>query len=112
MLDHRGAHRGTWHQDTLGHRSITDLEIVSSDLWLGTEVLSWIRWREKMLDRCTQMCSGRANISVHDIFICCNRILREAEDVEWTMRLTSEAAARSCSCNKVQGEGSRLTGLG
>ncbi|KAK3516631.1 hypothetical protein QTP70_022033 [Hemibagrus guttatus] len=32
MFKHKGAHQYTWHQDTLGRRSMIDLVVVSSDL--------------------------------------------------------------------------------
>ncbi len=33
MFKHKDVHRCTWHQDTLGHRSMIDFIVVSSDLW-------------------------------------------------------------------------------
>ncbi|KAK3565811.1 hypothetical protein QTP86_015565 [Hemibagrus guttatus] len=67
MFKHKGAHQYMWYQDTLGRRSMIDLVIVSSDLWLhvldtqvkrGAElstdhhlVVSWIRLRRRMPDR-------------------------------------------------------------
>ena len=63
MFEHRGVHRCTWHQDTLGRRSMIDFVVVSSDLRpcvldtrvkrgaeLSTDhhlVVSWIRWQVK-----------------------------------------------------------------
>ena len=60
MFEHKGVHTCTWHQDTLGRRSMIDLVVVSSDLRprvsdtrvkrgaeLSTDhhlVVSWIRW--------------------------------------------------------------------
>ncbi|KAK3525880.1 hypothetical protein QTP70_010985 [Hemibagrus guttatus] len=67
MFKHKGAHRYTWYQDTLGRRSMIDLVVVSSDLRphvldtrvkrgaeLSTNhhlVVSWIRLQRRMLDR-------------------------------------------------------------
>ncbi|KAI3362559.1 hypothetical protein L3Q82_012265 [Scortum barcoo] len=63
----RGVHQCTWHQDTLGRRSMIDFVVVSSDLRpyvldtrvkrgaeLSTDhhlVVSWIRWQRRKLDR-------------------------------------------------------------
>ncbi|KAI3376614.1 hypothetical protein L3Q82_017048, partial [Scortum barcoo] len=60
MFEHKGVHQCTWHQDTLGRRSMIDFVVVSSDLRpyvldtrvkrgaeLSTDhhlVVSWIRW--------------------------------------------------------------------
>ena len=41
MFKHKGVHQCTWHQDTLGRRSMIDFVVVSSDLRpyvLGTRV--------------------------------------------------------------------------
>ncbi|KAI3357026.1 hypothetical protein L3Q82_003658 [Scortum barcoo] len=67
MFEHKGVHQCTWHQDTLGRRSMIDFVVVSSDLWpyvldtrvkrgaeLSTDhhlVVSWIRWQRRKLDR-------------------------------------------------------------
>uniref|UniRef100_A0A672J0X3 Endonuclease/exonuclease/phosphatase domain-containing protein n=1 Tax=Salarias fasciatus TaxID=181472 RepID=A0A672J0X3_SALFA len=67
MFEHRGVHKCTWHQDTLGRRSMIDFVVVSSDLRprvldtrvkrgaeLSTDhhlVVSWIRWRRRKPDR-------------------------------------------------------------
>ncbi|KAI3353576.1 hypothetical protein L3Q82_020098 [Scortum barcoo] len=67
MFEHKGVHQCTWHQDTLGRRSMIDFVVVSSDLRsyvldtrvkrgaeLSTDhhlVVSWIRWRRRKLDR-------------------------------------------------------------
>uniref|UniRef100_A0A8C6WSG0 Endonuclease/exonuclease/phosphatase domain-containing protein n=2 Tax=Neogobius melanostomus TaxID=47308 RepID=A0A8C6WSG0_9GOBI len=61
MFEHKGVHKCTWHQDTLGRRSMIDFVVVSSDLRprvsdtrvkrgaeLSTDhhlVVSWIRWQ-------------------------------------------------------------------
>ncbi|KAI3366524.1 hypothetical protein L3Q82_000655 [Scortum barcoo] len=60
MFEHKGVHQCTWHQDTLGRRSMIDFVVVSSDLRpyvldtrvkrgaeLSTDhhlVVSWIHW--------------------------------------------------------------------
>ncbi len=67
MFKRKGVHQCTWHQDTLGRRSMIDFVVVSSDLRpyvldtrvkrgaeLSTDhhlVVSWIRWRGRKLDR-------------------------------------------------------------
>merc|ERR1712035_64070 len=67
MFRHKGVHQCTWHQDTLGRRSMIDFVVVSSDLRpyvldtrvkrgaeLSTDhhlVVSWICWRRRKLDR-------------------------------------------------------------
>ncbi|KAI3360389.1 hypothetical protein L3Q82_002300 [Scortum barcoo] len=67
MFKHKGVHQCTWHQDTLGRRSMIDFVVVSSDLRpyvLDTRVkrgaelstdhhllVSWIRWQRRKLDR-------------------------------------------------------------
>ncbi|KAJ0003116.1 hypothetical protein NQD34_018156 [Periophthalmus magnuspinnatus] len=60
MFEHKGVHQCTWHQDTLGQRSMIDFVVMSSDLQsrvldtrvkrgaeLSTDhhlVVSWIHW--------------------------------------------------------------------
>uniref|UniRef100_A0A672ZD16 Reverse transcriptase domain-containing protein n=1 Tax=Sphaeramia orbicularis TaxID=375764 RepID=A0A672ZD16_9TELE len=67
MFEHRDVHKCSWHQDTLGRRSMIDFIVISSDLRprvldtrvkRGTElstdhhlVVSWIRWRGRKPDR-------------------------------------------------------------
>ncbi|XP_054862758.1 golgi transport 1Ba isoform X1 [Amphiprion ocellaris] len=67
MFEHKAAHKCTWYQSTLGLRSMIDFTVVSSDLQpyvldtrvkgraeLSTDhhlVVSWIRWRGRLLDR-------------------------------------------------------------
>ncbi len=67
MFEHKGVHQCTWHQDTLGRRSMIDFVVVSSDLRLyvldprvkrGAElstdhhlVVSWIRCQRRRPDR-------------------------------------------------------------
>ncbi|KAK0135736.1 Craniofacial development protein 2 [Merluccius polli] len=64
MFKHKGVHMCTWHQDTLGRRSMIDFVVVSSDLRphvldtrakrgaeLSTDhhlVVSWLRWWGRM----------------------------------------------------------------
>uniref|UniRef100_A0A8C6KVF0 Endonuclease/exonuclease/phosphatase domain-containing protein n=1 Tax=Nothobranchius furzeri TaxID=105023 RepID=A0A8C6KVF0_NOTFU len=64
MFEHKDAHRYTWYQGSLGHRSMIDFVVVSSDLRpyvldtrvkrgaeLSTDhhlVVSWIRWQGNM----------------------------------------------------------------
>ena len=76
MFKHKGVHLCTWHQDAIGQRSMIDFVVVSSNLWayvldtqvkrvaeLSTDhpqVLSWIRWQGKKLDRpCRPKCIVR-----------------------------------------------------
>ncbi|KAI3371782.1 hypothetical protein L3Q82_024331 [Scortum barcoo] len=77
MFEHKGVHQCTWHQDTLGRRSMIDFVVVSSDLWpyvldtrvkrgaeLSTDhhlVVSWIRWQEEEVGQTwqTQTFRGR-----------------------------------------------------
>ncbi|KAI3373348.1 hypothetical protein L3Q82_006650 [Scortum barcoo] len=77
MFEHKGVHQCTWHQDTLGRRSMIDFVVVSSDLRpyvldtrvkrgaeLSTDhhlVVSWLRWQRRKLDRPgrpKRMCEG------------------------------------------------------
>ncbi|KAJ0055599.1 hypothetical protein NL108_005438 [Boleophthalmus pectinirostris] len=67
MFEHKGVHKCTWHQDTLGRRSMIDFVVVSSDLRpcvldtrvkrgaeLSTDhhlVVSWVRWRRRKPER-------------------------------------------------------------
>ncbi len=67
MFEHKGVHQCTWHQDTLGRRSMIDFVVVSSDLRpyvldtrmrrgaeLSTDhhlVVSWSQWWGRKLDR-------------------------------------------------------------
>uniref|UniRef100_A0AAV2JNG5 Reverse transcriptase domain-containing protein n=1 Tax=Knipowitschia caucasica TaxID=637954 RepID=A0AAV2JNG5_KNICA len=100
MFEHKGVHQCTWHQDTLGRRSMIDFVVVSSDLRprvsdtrvkrgaeLSTDhhlVVSWIRWQ------------GRRPVPAEEGDI----------ESEWTMFSSSiaNAAARSCG-RKVSGAG-------
>ncbi|KAI3364575.1 hypothetical protein L3Q82_011365 [Scortum barcoo] len=115
MFEHKGVHQCTWHQDTLGRRSMIDFVVVSSDLWpyvldtrvkrgaeLSTDhhlVVSWIRWQRRKLDRpgrpkrIVRVCWERlAEPSVREVFNShlrksFSQIPREAGDIEseWTM---------------------------
>ena len=67
MFEHKAVHRCTWHQDSLGRRSMIDFVVVSSDLRpyvldtrvkrgaeLSTDhhlVVSWIRWQGRTARR-------------------------------------------------------------
>uniref|UniRef100_A0A671U0G4 Endonuclease/exonuclease/phosphatase domain-containing protein n=1 Tax=Sparus aurata TaxID=8175 RepID=A0A671U0G4_SPAAU len=119
MFKHKGVNMCTWHQDTLGRRSMIDFVVMSSDLRpyvldtrvkrgaeLSTDhhlVVSRIRWQGRKLDR-----PGRpkhivrvfwerlAEPSVREVFNSHLResfvqIPREAGDIEseWTMFSTS-----------------------
>ncbi|GAA6070471.1 uncharacterized protein LOC115409932, partial [Tachysurus ichikawai] len=114
MFKHKGVHQYTWHQDTLGRRSMIDFVVVSSDLRpyvldtrvkrgaeLSTDhhlVVSWIRWRGRKLDRLgrpkrtVRVCWERlAESPVREIFNSnlrqsFNQIPREVGDIEseWT----------------------------
>ncbi|GAA6083977.1 receptor-type tyrosine-protein phosphatase F-like, partial [Tachysurus ichikawai] len=84
MFKHKGVHQYTWHQDTLGRRSMIDFVVVSSDL------------RQSPVREIF-------NSNLRQSF---NQIPREVGDIEseWTMFSTSivNAAARSCG-DKVSG---------
>uniref|UniRef100_A0A671TUB9 Endonuclease/exonuclease/phosphatase domain-containing protein n=1 Tax=Sparus aurata TaxID=8175 RepID=A0A671TUB9_SPAAU len=100
MFKHKGVHQCTWHQDTLGRRSMIDFVVVSSDLRpyvldtrvkrgaeLSTDhhlVVSWICWQDRKLDRLgrpkhiVRVCWERlAESSVGEVF---NSHLRESFD--------------------------------
>ncbi|KAI3363122.1 hypothetical protein L3Q82_011775 [Scortum barcoo] len=115
MFKHKGVHQCTWHQDTLGRRSMIDFVVVSSDLRpyvldtrvkrgaeLSTDhhlVVSWLRWQRRKLDRpgrpkrIVRVCWERlAEPSVREVFNShlrksFSQIPREAGDIEseWTM---------------------------
>ncbi|KAI3352855.1 hypothetical protein L3Q82_019428 [Scortum barcoo] len=117
MFEHKGVHQCTWHQDTLGRRSMIDFVVVSSDLRpyvldtrvkrgaeLSTDhhlVVSWIRWQRRKLDRpgrpkrIVRVCWERlAEPSVREVFNSplrksFSQIPREAGDIEseWTTLL-------------------------
>ncbi|KAI3365015.1 hypothetical protein L3Q82_000951 [Scortum barcoo] len=111
MFEHKGDHQCTWHQDTLGRRSMIDFVVVSSDLRpyvldtrvkRGAElstcnhhlVVSWIRWQRRKLDRpgrpkrIVRVCWERlAEPSVREVFNShlrksFSQIPREAGDIE------------------------------
>ncbi|KAM9358371.1 uncharacterized protein ABDE67_003862 [Symphorus nematophorus] len=130
MFRHKGVHQCTWHQDTLGRRSMIDFVVVSSDLRpyvlntrvkrgaeLSTDhhlVVSWIRWPGRKLDRLgrpkriVRVCWERlAEAPVREVFNShlresFNQIPREAGDIEseWTMFSTSIVDAAVRSCGR------------
>ena len=130
MFEHKGVHKCTWHQDTLGRRSMIDFIVVSSGLRpcvldtrvkrgaeLSTDhhlVVSWIRWRRRKPDRLgrpkrvVRVCWERlAEPSVSADFNSHLResfaqIPREAGDIEseWTMFSTSIVKAAALSCGR------------
>ncbi|KAI3352718.1 hypothetical protein L3Q82_020174 [Scortum barcoo] len=72
MFEHNGVHQCTWHQDTLGRRSMIDFVVISSDL------------RPYVLDT-RALCQRRSfNSHLRKSF---SQIPREAGDIEseWTM---------------------------
>ncbi|GAA6108396.1 receptor-type tyrosine-protein phosphatase F-like, partial [Tachysurus ichikawai] len=109
MFKHKGVHQYTWHQDTLGWRSMIDFVVVSSDLRpyvldtrvkrgaeLSTDhhlVVRWIRWRG----------GTWTDLADPNSF---NQIPREVGDIEseWTTFSTFivDAATQSCG-RKVAG---------
>uniref|UniRef100_A0A671UIZ1 Endonuclease/exonuclease/phosphatase domain-containing protein n=1 Tax=Sparus aurata TaxID=8175 RepID=A0A671UIZ1_SPAAU len=130
MFKHKGVHMCTWHQDTLGRRSMIDFVVMSSDLRpyvldtrvkrgaeLSTDhhlVVSWIRWRGRKPDRpgrpkrIVRVCWERlAEPSAREIFNShlresFDQIPREAGDIEseWTMFSTSIVDAAVRSCGR------------
>ncbi|KAI3359159.1 hypothetical protein L3Q82_002693 [Scortum barcoo] len=111
MFKHKGVHQCTWHQDTLGRRSMIDFVVVSSDLRpyrlghfrvkrgaeLSTDhhlVVSWLRWQRRKLDRpgrpkrIVRVCwECLAEPSVREVFNShlrksFSQIPREAGDIE------------------------------
>ncbi|KAI3363030.1 hypothetical protein L3Q82_011693 [Scortum barcoo] len=133
MFEHKGVHQCTWHQDTLGRRSMIDFVVVSSDLRpyvldtrvkrgaeLSTDhhlVVSWIRWQRRKLDRpgrpkrIVRVCWERlAEPSVREVFNShlrksFSQIPREAGDIEseWTMFSASIVDASGSSKLWTQG---------
>uniref|UniRef100_A0AAV2JL93 ribonuclease H n=1 Tax=Knipowitschia caucasica TaxID=637954 RepID=A0AAV2JL93_KNICA len=130
MFEHKGVHQCTWHQDTLGRRSMIDFVVVSSDLRprvsdtrvkrgaeLSTDhhlVVSWIRWQGKKPvrpgrpKRIVRVCWERlAEPPVRRTF---NSHLRESfsqvpaeegdMESEWTMFSASIADAAARSCGR------------
>ena len=130
MFEHRGVHKCTWHQDTLGRRSMIDFVVVSSDLRprvsdtrvkrgaeLSTDhhlVVSWIRWqgrrpvRPGRPKRIVRVCWERlAEPSVTEVFNShlresFSQIPREVGDMEseWTMFSSSIVDAAARSCGR------------
>ncbi|CAM4608815.1 unnamed protein product [Leuciscus chuanchicus] len=91
MFKHKGVRQCTWHQDTLGRRSMINFVVVSSNL------------RPYVLD--TQVKRG-AELSTDHNLVSFDRIPREAGDIEseWTMFSTSIVdAATQCCGHKVSG---------
>ncbi|KAI3361902.1 hypothetical protein L3Q82_002221 [Scortum barcoo] len=135
MFEHKGkgVHQCTWHQDTLGRRSMIDFVVVSSDLRpyvldtrvkrgaeLSTDhhlVVSWLRWQRRKLDRpgrpkrIVRVCWERlAEPSVREVFNShlrksFSQIPREAGDIEseWTMFSASIVDAGSSKLLWTQG---------
>ena len=130
MFEHRGVHKCTWHQDTLGRRSMIDFVVVSADLRprvldtrvkrgaeLSTDhhlVVSWMRWRGRKPERLgrpkrvVRVCwEHLAEPSVSAAF---NSHLREnfsqipgeVGDIEseWTMFSASIVEAAARSCGR------------
>ncbi|KAI3375764.1 hypothetical protein L3Q82_003730 [Scortum barcoo] len=127
---YKGVHQCTWHQDTLGRRSMIDFVVVSSDLRpyvldtlvkrgaeLSTDhhlVVSWIRWQRRKLDRpgrpkrIVRVCWERlAEPSVREVFNShlrksFSQIPREAGDIEseWTMFSASIVDVAVRSCGR------------
>ena len=130
MFEHKGVHKCTWHQDTLGRRSMIDFVVVSSDLRprvldtrvkrgaeLSTDhhlVVSWIRWqgrkpvRPGRPKRVVRVCWERlAEPSVRGVF---NSHLRESfsqipgevgdMESEWSMFASSIVSAAARSCGR------------
>uniref|UniRef100_A0A669BVU6 Endonuclease/exonuclease/phosphatase domain-containing protein n=1 Tax=Oreochromis niloticus TaxID=8128 RepID=A0A669BVU6_ORENI len=130
LFEHKSIHKFTWHQDTLGRRSMIEFVIVSPDLrpyvldtWVkrGAElstdhnlVVSWIKWLRRTLDRpgppkrVVRVCWERlAEAPVREIFNAhlrqsFNSIPRETGDIEseWTMFSISIAEAAALSCGR------------
>ncbi len=130
MFEHKGVHKCTWHQDTLGWRSMIDFVVVSSDvrpyvldIWVrrGAElstdhhlVVSWIRWWGRKLDRLgrpkrtVRVCWERlAESPIREIFNShlrrsFDRIPRESGNIEseWIMFSTSIVDAAAWSCGR------------
>ncbi|KAI3374958.1 hypothetical protein L3Q82_021490 [Scortum barcoo] len=99
MFKHKGVHQCTWHQDTLGRRSMIDFVVVSSDL------------RPYRLGHSGSVGNVWPEPSVREVFNShlrksFSQIPREAGDIEseWTMFSASivDAAVRSCG-RKVSG---------
>ncbi|TWW61044.1 hypothetical protein D4764_05G0011340 [Takifugu flavidus] len=130
LFRHKGVHMCNWHQDALGHRSMIDFVVVSSDLWphvldtqvkrgaeLSTDhhlVVSWLRWWGRMPDRpgrlkrVVRVCWERlAESPVRRSF---NSRLRESFDhvpgeagdieSEWTMFRASIVEAADRCCGR------------
>ncbi|KAI3353176.1 hypothetical protein L3Q82_019728, partial [Scortum barcoo] len=106
MFEHKGVHQCTWHQDTLGRRSMIDFVVVSSDL------------RPYVLDtrvkRGAELSTDHHLVVVSWLQLAEEEIPREAGDIEseWTMFSASivDAAVRSCG-RKVSGACRRVVAI-
>ncbi|XDV52206.1 hypothetical protein PO909_020956 [Leuciscus waleckii] len=88
MFKHKGVHQCTWHQDTLGQRSMIDFVVVSSDL------------RSYVLN--TRVKRGAELSTDHHLLQSFDRVPRESGDIEseWTMFSTSIVNAATLSCGR------------
>ncbi|KAL7841968.1 hypothetical protein SRHO_G00236570 [Serrasalmus rhombeus] len=124
IFEHKGVHKCTWYQDTLGHSSLISFIVVSSDLQpcvsdtrvkRGVELstnyhleVSWIRWRVKILDRpgrpkhVVRVCWEQRKIFNSHIRQSFDHIPRVAGDIEseWALFRASivNAVDWSCGC--------------
>ena len=89
MFKHKGVHMCTWHQDNLGHSSMIDFVVVSSDLqphvldtrakrgaMLSTDhflLVSWLRWWGRMQRMTQTYCEGLLGTSGR---VSCQRVLQ------------------------------------
>ncbi|KAI3355124.1 hypothetical protein L3Q82_017997 [Scortum barcoo] len=128
MFEHKGVHQCTWHQDTLGRRSMIDFVVVSSDL---RPYMSWTlgggSWTETWQTQTTYCegllgTSGRAlcqgGLQLPPPGRASHRFrgrLREAGDIEseWTMFSASivDAAVRSSKLWTQDGDDREYKGL-
>ena len=130
MFEHKEVHRCTWHQDSLGRRSMIDFVVVSSDLRpyvldtrvkrgaeLSTDhhlVVSWIRWRGKLPrrpgrpKRVVRVCWERlAEEPVRMIFnshlrksFACVPGVEEDIESEWALFRSAIVEAAVASCGR------------
>ncbi|KAI3377397.1 hypothetical protein L3Q82_008587, partial [Scortum barcoo] len=101
--EHKGVHQCTWHQDTLGRRSMIDFVVVSSDL--RPYVLD-TRVKRGGAESCQPITTTWWEVFNSHLRKSFSQIPREAGDIEseWTMFSASivDAAVRSCG-RKVSG---------
>ena len=129
MFEHKAVHRCTWHQDSLGRRSMIDFVVVSSDLRpyvldtrvkrgaeLSTDhhlVVSWIRWQGKTPrrpgrpKRVVRVCWER--LAEEPVKMVFNSHLRQSFDhvpgavgdieSEWTLFRSAIVEAAVASCS-------------